>query len=117
MTSCSLSFGDNVRVRPTPDTTGAGLAGQTGQIYGVTTPSITGVAVIGSPSADLAFAVQFQGRQDAIWFSEEVLEFIDHGPGSELQLAGVGKKWTREADGSWTETSSSESSRPWWKFW
>ncbi len=46
----NLSFGDNVRVHTTPETTERGLAGLTGQIQGVTTPSVTNVDVIGGVS-------------------------------------------------------------------
>jgi hypothetical protein len=115
MTVPRLSFGDNVRVRQTPETTPLGLAGETGQVQGVTTPSVTGVDVVGGVHDDCAIAVELLGRGPAIWFSPELLEFIDHAPGTVITLNGVAKKWTRTSDGTWIETSTE--SRPWWKFW
>jgi hypothetical protein len=44
-----ISFGDNVRVRATPETTARGLAGAAGQVQGVTTPSVTNVDVVEAP--------------------------------------------------------------------
>ena len=41
--SGQLGFGDKVRVRTVPATEALGVAGRIGQIYGETTPSITGV--------------------------------------------------------------------------
>ncbi len=114
----SLSFGDNVRVRVTAETVAVGLDGAVGQVYGVTTPSVTGVTVVGTTADDRAFAVQCQGRKDAVWFSADLLELVDHGEGTEIRLNGVDKKWTRAADGSWIETSAGpQPRRTWWKFW
>ncbi len=42
-----ISFGDRVRVRETPDSSEKGLAGMVGDVMGFTTPSKTGVTVIG----------------------------------------------------------------------
>jgi hypothetical protein len=109
-----LSFGDNVRVRSAPETGARGLAGATGQVHGVTTPSVTQVDVVGELTEDCAFAIKFEGRADPVWFSAELLEFVDHGPGTEIRISGVAKKWSRSNDGSWVESTIS---RPWWKFW
>lgn len=43
----NISFGDNVRVRSTLETEALGMAGHVGQVYGETTPSVTGMAVVG----------------------------------------------------------------------
>lgn len=43
-----ISFGDRVRVRQTPATRAAGVAGLVGEVYGETTPSVTGIKVTGS---------------------------------------------------------------------
>jgi hypothetical protein len=109
-----ISFGDNVRVRATPETAARGLADATGQVQGVTTPSVTNVDVVGGSAEDCAFAVELQGR-GAIWFSPNVLEVVDHAPGTEITIKGVAKKWTRAVDGSWIETNTA--AKPWWKFW
>ena len=37
-----------------------------------------------------------------------MLEFIDHAVGTEIMLDGVPKKWTRNADGGWDESSTAK---------
>jgi len=112
----NVSFGDNVRIRVTKETAAAGVAGLTGQVHGETTPSVTGVEVIGPLSDDFAIAVRFEERGETLWFAPELVEFLDHAPGTEIQLDGVAKKWTRTEEGDWKEESVEEL-RPWWKFW
>ncbi len=107
--SPSISFGDHVRVRPTPETETHGVAGLCGQVYGETTPSVTGVSVIGTVRHDYALNVHFDGRAQTLWFAPELLEFVDPAPGTEIRLDGVPKKWTRSASGEWIET---EDGRP-----
>ncbi len=119
-----ISFGDKVRVRVTPQTEQASLAGLEGQVYGETTPSVTGVDVIGEPESDFAINVHFEARGDSLWFTPDLLELIDHAAGTEIRLKGVDKKWTRTPDGGWLEEPTSDDapdstarSKPWWKFW
>jgi hypothetical protein len=109
-----ITFGDNVRVRSTPETEELGVAGQVGQVYGETTPSVTGVAVIGLLTGDYALNVFFEGREDTLWFAPELLEFVDHAAGTEIRLGSVAKEWTRSVSGEWVETSDE---KPWWRFW
>jgi len=109
-----ISFGDNVRLRSTAETEALGLAGRVGQVYGETTPSITGVSVVGQLSGDYALNVHFEGRTDTLWFAPELLEFVDHAPGTEIRLAGVPRTWKRSATGAWVE---SRGRKPWWRFW
>jgi hypothetical protein len=99
----AISFGDNVRVLATPDTVERALAGETGQVYGETTPSSTGVEVIGKLAEDYAINVYFEKRSESFWFAAQLLELVDHAPGTVITLKGVAKKWTRSADGSWIE--------------
>jgi hypothetical protein len=98
-----ISFGDNVRVRTVPETIRLGLAGMTGQVHGETTPSVTGVEVIGDVRDDYAFNVFFEDRNEGLWFSADLLELVDHAPGTEIRLDGVSKKWTRDERGEWIE--------------
>ncbi len=115
-----LSFGDNVHVLSAPETDALGLAGATGQVYGETTPSVTGIEAIGALKSDYAVNVHVERRQESLWFAPELLEFVDHAPGSEIRLDGIPKKWTRTADGSWIETGVSETGparKPWWRVW
>ena len=117
MEKVNVSFGDNVRICETKETEAAGVAGLTGQVYGETTPSVTKVEVIGSPSTDFAIAVHFEKSNATLWFASELVEFLDHAPGTEIQLDGVAKKWTRTEEGGWKEESLEEKKNPWWKFW
>jgi len=94
-----ISFCDNVRVRTTPETAAAGLAGLNGQVYGETTPSVTGVEVIGEVDRDYAVNVFFTARNEGFWFAPQLLEFVDHGPGTVIEIAG--KKAVRSATGEW----------------
>lgn len=114
-----VSFGDNVRIRSTSLTVERGLAGLIGQVYGETTPSVTGVKVIGEMHADFAVNVHFPEKGEAYWFAEELVEFLDHAPGTEIRLEGVPKKWTRTAEGEWVEerVEAMVTRKPWWKFW
>src|ERR1041385_2509573 len=63
-----FDFGDNVRVRATPATEAAGVAGRVGYVAGFTRPSHTGIEVIGEVRNDLAFAVTLENPQTQLWF-------------------------------------------------
>lgn len=110
----TITFGDNVRVRRSPETEALGVVGLCGQVYGETTPSLTGVTVIGKGTRDYALNVHFEGRAETLWFAPELLELVDHGPGTEIRLKGVSKRWVRSSSGEWIEI---DEKRPWWKFW
>jgi hypothetical protein len=97
----AISFGDNVRVASTPLTVALGLAGLTGQVYGETTPSVTGVEVIGGAAGDYAINVQLDSRAESLWFTPELLEFVDHAPGTEIIIGN--KRLVRTASGEWVE--------------
>lgn len=97
------AFGDHVRIRSTPETQAAGLAGLMGTVYGVTTPSILGVEVIGTPADDLALSVYFEDSGEELWFAPDLLEVMDHAAGTEIRLDGVAKRWVRTSDGKWLE--------------
>jgi len=112
------SFGDNVRVRSTPLTERLGLANLIGNVHGETTPSVTGVEVIGESEVNRALNIFFADQKKGFWFATELLEFIDHAPGAEIRLKGVPKKWIRSTTGEWKEidTSGEQPARsPWWK--
>ena len=111
------SFGDNVRIRITKETEDAAVAGLAGQVYGETTPSITGVDVIGTLSEDYAINVHCKERDESYWLVPDLLEFVDHAGGTEIRLDGVDRKWMRTADGGWHGESLTENKRPWWQFW
>lgn len=112
-----ITFGDRVLVRTTPETEAARVAGLSGQVYGMTTPSVTGVETIGTPEHDHAINVHFEDLDQTHWFAPHLLEFVDHGPGTEIRLDGVDKKWVRSAEGGWVEEPTDTPKRPWWRFW
>ena len=97
----TISFGDTVRIRATVETERLGLSDRTGILYGWTTPSVTGVQVIGWNANDRALAVQIHGQNDQFWFDPDLVEFVDHTPGTEASVGG--KSFKRSADGEWVE--------------
>jgi hypothetical protein len=97
----TISFGDRVRVRPTPVTIPLGLAGLIGQVYGETRPSATGIEVIGSTAEDYAINVAFPDKADTLWLSLDSLEFVDHAPGTEIVISN--KRFVRSESGEWVE--------------
>jgi hypothetical protein len=116
--SGSPTFGDSVRIRPSPETESKGLAGLVGNVYGQTTPSVSGVEVIGELTADYAINVFFEDRHESFWFAPALVEFVDRAPGTEITLDGVPKKWVRMETGEWREESAeTKSAKPWWRFW
>jgi hypothetical protein len=115
MTDQQISFGDNVRVRDTAATRTAGVAGLIGSVYGETTPSVTGVDVIGEITHDYAINVHFEERGEAFWFAPDQLEFVNHGAGSEITLKGIDKKWTRTESGEWEESPPGIKVKSFWE--
>ena len=109
-----ISFGDNVRVLPSPETEALELAGQEGQVYGESTPSVTGLEVIGDLKSDFAINVFFESRNTGYWFAPELLEFVDHAEGMEITTANI--RAVRRADGSWDE-SEIRPRKKWWELW
>jgi hypothetical protein len=91
-----------------------------GNVLGETTPSVTGVDVIGESEADYGINVFFEVHKKGFWFTPELLEFIDHSPGAEIRLDGVPKKWIRSETGEWKEIDTATERPPaksWWRFW
>jgi len=113
----SAGFGDNVRIVDCPETQAKGIAGLVGSVYGETTPSVTGVDVIGNAAGDFALNVYIEGIEDEIWVAPDLVEFLDHGAGQTITLDGVDKEWVRADSGEWVEHDLSQSKSPWWKFW
>ena len=119
-----LDFGDNVRIKASPEAEALGIAGRLGSFYGFTTPSVSGIAVVGSKAEDLAYSISIEEMNRQFWLAPDLIEFVDHGAGTEIRLDGVPKTWRREANGSWTEHPDSPNAsgapiakKPWWRFW
>jgi hypothetical protein len=101
MSRTTLSFGDNVRIRDTPLTQSLGLAGLTGTVLGETTPSVTGIEVIGEIKSDFAVSVLLDVRDESPWLSPELVEFLDHSPGITCSIGD--HSIVRSETGEWTE--------------
>ena len=96
-----ITFGDKVRVLATAITDSEGVAGHIGTVYGFTTPSQTGVEVVGDPTDDYAIAVMIEGKDNALWFAANLLEFLDHQPGTTVEICS--RRLIRDKDGQWHE--------------
>jgi hypothetical protein len=78
-----IAFGDNVSIVDAPPTPQSGHATLVGVCYGMTTPSVTGVEVLGDAFDDVAVNVHFEN--DAVpdaWFAPELVTLVDHAVGS-----------------------------------
>lgn len=99
-----ISFGDTVRIRSTPAMECLGYAGLTGTVFGQTMPSYSGVSsIVGAGEVDYAINVFFEERDEDVWFAPELVEFMDHAPGTELEIGGL--KMIRDEQGEWHEVS------------
>ena len=105
-------FGDRVRIKDNEATRGLELSGREGQVFGYTTPSITGVSVIGSPTEDYAINVHFEEIEGKYWFATDLLELVDHGPGTVVTLEGQDREWVRLPSGEWVERPRSKPTPP-----
>lgn len=104
MRESAIDMFDTVRVRETPETRVAGLAGLTGVVYGESMPAATGVGpVIGTLQGGWAVNVNFEEREGEFWFAPELLELVDHGAGTVIGLDGSSVEFVRRADGGWDE--------------
>lgn len=99
-----IAFGDSVRIVDTDLTRDSGHAGMVGVCYGLTTPSASGVDVIGRSSDDVALNINFgaSGHGDA-WFAPDLVVLVDRHAGA---VATVGTKvFKKTKDGGWIEES------------
>jgi hypothetical protein len=96
-----VDVGDIVRILSTPETVAAGYADRSGTCYGFTTPSATGVEVVGSAAEDDALSIHFDDGSSA-WFARSLVAFVDVDSG---QMMRIGEKWfVRTPDGDWVES-------------
>ena len=100
-TQSDVGFGDRVRIVRTQETEERGFADAVGMVLGFTTPSATGITdVIGGLDADLAFNVDFDSPEPGnAWFAPDLVSFVDHGPGLDVQIGE--KRLRRTAEGEW----------------
>lgn len=102
------AFGDRVRILASPETIAAGVAGLEGDVYGFTTPSMTGVDVIGGAPDDYALNVNLELKDEAFWFRPDLVELLHHNAGIEVNACGI--KAVRQADGTWIESPNKSQS-------
>lgn len=93
-------FGDEVRIVPSPETDARGYAGRIGVCHGFTTPSFSGVEVIGETQNDYALHVRFDDTDENAWFSPDVVELVSHAVGTVIRIGD--KTFRRNADGCWS---------------
>ncbi|WP_309603114.1 hypothetical protein [Sphingomonas sp.] len=96
-------FADRVRIKRTDETKSLGLAEREGQVFGWTTPSVSGVSVIGTSTDDYAVNVFFDELDKGFWFADHLVEHVDNGAGTVISLDGVDKEWVLLPNGDWEE--------------
>lgn len=109
----SISYGDNVRIRRSPETDRLGITEAIGNVYGETTPSDAKVEVIGQLRSDYALHVYFDSLKKSYWFAPEMLEFVNHAPGTEVHVHGSAFKSVRQRDGTWKDVPLEPTSGSW----
>jgi hypothetical protein len=57
--------------------------------------------VVGDMTHDYAINVQLEGRPESFWFALELLEFLDHAPGTEIVIGK--RRLVRSPSGEWVE--------------
>lgn len=100
-----MNFGSTVSIKVTPETLELELADRKGQVHGWTTPSITGVEVIGDQSVDSAVGVFIEHLEEVFWFSDGLLTLVDDGTGTVISLDGVDTEFELQSDGEWKQRS------------
>jgi hypothetical protein len=99
VTSDFFEIGDNVRIVGSEPMSALGYADRVGVFYGFTSPSVTGVEVVGEITEDVAFAVDFGDGTETVWFSPHLVELVDQAPGI---TATVGdQEFVKGDDGRW----------------
>lgn len=111
--SVNISYGDNVRILRTADTERLGIAELIGNVYGETTPSETGVEVIGKLESDYALNVYFDTLDRSFWFAPQMLEFVNHAPGTEIFVHGSPFKSVHQRDGTWKDVPVNPAPESW----
>jgi len=101
----SFSFADNVRIRSAPETEAAGIAGLEGEVFGWTTPSVTGVDVVGDAPDDFAINVFIAEKNEVFWLRPELIELVDIGVGTTMTVGGL--SFVKTEAGEWEQVGGS----------
>ena len=99
-----IAFGDHVRIVDDDTSRQSGHAGCAGVCYGATTPSATGVDVIGDSRDDVALNVYFEESGTDAWFAPDLVALVDHAEGSTATVGDA--TFIKGADGSWARVSN-----------
>lgn len=111
--AADISYGDNVRIVRTPETERLGIAEMIGNVYGEATPSEEKLQVIGEPASDYALNVYFEKLDRSYWLAPQLLEFVDHAPGTEVFVHGSSFKSVHQRDGTWKQVPLHPGRRSW----
>jgi hypothetical protein len=60
--------------------------------------------VIGDSTEDHAIAVMIDGKSTALWFAANLLEFLDHQPGTTLEVGSL--RLRRDEAGEWHDAKT-----------
>jgi hypothetical protein len=96
-----VNLGSRARICTHPVTDKLDLAGRVGVIHGWTTPSSTGVKVVGEPIEDFAIAVYFEELCEEYWFDEGLLEILDNGAGTFISIGDSELEYVLTESGEW----------------
>jgi hypothetical protein len=113
MPDTGISYGDNVRIQRTAETERLGIAEMIGNVYGETNPSESKVTVIGDVTSDYALNIYFEKLDASFWLAPQLLEFVNHAPGTEVFVHGSLFKSVHQRDGSWKQVSLSPERQSW----
>ena len=100
MSASQISYGDNVRIARTSETERLGIAELVGNVYDEAHPSLTEIEVIGELKTN-ALNVYFDSLDASYWLAPQLLEFVNHAPGTEVHVHGSPFKSVHQRDGSW----------------
>ena len=109
-----FAFGDIVRVKESPHTVQAGIAGRDGVVYGFTTPSATGITSVGPLAEDFALNVYIEALGKDIWLDPSSIDLVSRPEEMEFSVGGKTIRVTQK-DGVFREEIVEKD--PWWKFW
>jgi hypothetical protein len=93
---------NRVRILSAPVTIESGWAGREGTYYGFTTPSVTGIEVIGQ-TEDFALNVGF-GDGSKAWFDASLVEDLGYDPEDTMTVGD--QRFVRDTDGNWIPDTS-----------
>lgn len=112
----AIGFGDNVRIVDTDATQRSGHANLVGVCFGMTTPTVTGVEVVGDAVEDVALNVHFDDDDvpDA-WFAPQLVTLVDHAVGSQASIGD--HSFIKGPDGEWVPVESEGERRSRFRRW